>query len=197
MAGLALVLVFLAVAFTPLPNLLAGLLIVPSRIEAAEAIVVLGGGIVDARTLSPASLRRTVEGIRLYRQGLAPIIIFSGGNAGQEASEGALMASLAGELGVPSTAIWVEAVSNDTWTQAQEVGRLARPKEIRRILLVTDSFHMKRAHAPFERVGFRVLPASSGTAAGAEKKPEARLELMRRVCQEAVARLYYWIRGKL
>lgn len=196
-AGLALVLLFLAVAFTPLPNLLAGWLMIPSRIEAAGAIVVLGGGIEDSRTLSQVSLRRTIHGIRLYRQGLAPVMIFSGGNAGQEAAEGALMASLAAELGVPSGAIWVEAGSNDTWTEALEVARLVQPRGIRKILLVTDPFHMKRARASFERAGFQVLLASSETAAASIKKPEARLDVMRQVCQEAIARLYYWIRGRL
>jgi uncharacterized SAM-binding protein YcdF (DUF218 family) len=188
------VLVFLAVAFTPLPNLLAGWLILPSQIEAAEAIVVLGGGIEGPRALSAASLRRTIHGIRLYRQGLAPVMIFSGGTAGQEAAEGTLMASLAAELGVPAVASWVEAGSNDTWTQALEVARLAQPKGVRQILLVTDLFHMKRASAAFERAGFQVLPAASQSTAARAKKPEARLNLMRQVCQEAIARFYYSIR---
>jgi uncharacterized SAM-binding protein YcdF (DUF218 family) len=191
------VLVFLAVAFTPLPNLLAGRLILPSQIEAAEAIVVLGGGIEGPRTLSQSSFRRTIEGIRLYRQGFAPVIIFSGGKAGQEAEEGTLMASLAAELGVPSTAIWVEAESEDTWAQGFKVAQLARPRGVGKILLVTDLFHMKRASAVFGRAGFRVLPAPVGAAAASAKKPEARLELMRQVCREAVARFYYRIRGQL
>ena len=197
MVGLALVFLFLATAFTPFPNLLAGQLMIPSKIEAAEAIVVLGGGIEDSRTLSRASLRRTIHGIRLYRQGLAPVMIFSGGSAGQEAAEGALMASLAAELGVPSDAIWVEAGSNDTWTEAFEVARLAQPKGVRKILLVTSPLHMKRASATFERAGFQVLPASSETSAADVKSPEDRLVLMRKVCQEAVARLYYRILGRL
>jgi uncharacterized SAM-binding protein YcdF (DUF218 family) len=191
------VLAFLAVTFTPFPNWLAGRLIVPPRIESAEAIVVLGGGIEDSHTLSVISLRRTIQGIRLYRQGLAPTIIFSGGKAGQEVAEAKVMASLAVELGVPSTAIWVETKSNDTWTEALEVARLAQPKGVRKILLVTDPFHMKRASVAFERAGFQVLSASLEIAVANARKPEARLNLMRRVCQEAVARLYYWIRGQI
>jgi len=197
MVGLAFVLLFLATAFTPFSNLLAGQFMIPPEIRAAEAIVVLGGGIEDSRTLSGASLRRTIHGIRLYRQGLAPVMIFSGGHAGQAATEGAVMASLAAELGVPNAAIWVEASSNDTWTEALEVARLAQPKGIRRILLVTDLFHMKRARTTFERAGFQVLPASSEATVADTKSPEARLDLMRQVCQEAIAGLYYWIRGQL
>lgn len=140
---------FVAVAFTPLPNVLAVWLNVPSRIEPAGAIVVLGSGIEDARTPSLISLRRTIEGIRLYRRGLAPAIIFAGGTARQEAAKGTVMASVAAELGVPNTAILVETRSNDTWTEAFEVARLAQPRGVRRILLVTDPFHMRRATAAF------------------------------------------------
>lgn len=196
-AGLAVLVLFLAVAFTPLPNLLASWLIVSPQIEAAEAIVVLGGGIEDSQTVSLISLGRTIQGIRLYRQGLAPTIVFSGGKAGQEVAEAAAMASLAAELGVPATAITVETQSNDTWTHALEVARLAQPKGVKKILLVTDPLHMKRASAAFEGVGFRVLPASRETALVTAQKPETRLMLMREVSQELLARLYYWIRGRL
>lgn len=195
--GLGIVLAFLAVAFTPLPNLVAGWLTVPSRIEEAEAIVVLGGGIEDSRTLSQTSLQRTIYGIRLYRYGLAPTIIFSGGEAGQEVAEGALMASLAVELGIPPAAIWTETRSTDTWTEAFEVARLTRHTGVRRILLVTDPLHMKRAGAAFERAGFEVLRAAGETAVPNVQKPEARLGLMRQVCQEALAQLYYWVWRRL
>lgn len=197
LAGLGLVLGFLTVAFTPLANALAARLNVPSRIEAAGAIVVLGAGIEDARTLSPISLRRTIQGIRLYRRGLAPAIIFSGGQAGQEAAEAGLMAALAIELGIPFGVIWTETRSSDTWTEALEVARLAQPKGIKKILLVTDRFHMRRASAAFERAGFEVLPASGDAALENVRKPEGRLILMRQVCLEAFARLYYWVRGGL
>lgn len=197
LTGLTISLLFLFTAFTPLPNVLAGRLIVSSRIEAAEAIVVLGAGIINSRTPSPASLGRTIHAVQLYRQRLAPTIIFSGGSAGQAAAESAVMASLAVELGVPTYAIWAEAESNDTWTEATEVARLAQPRGIKRILLVTDLFHMRRASAAFERVGFQVLPAAWETAAMGAYKPEDRLMLMRQVGLEAFARLYYWIRSQL
>jgi uncharacterized SAM-binding protein YcdF (DUF218 family) len=190
-------LLFVVVIFTPLPNVLAARLVVPPQIEGAEAIVVLGAGLESPRTLSLLSLRRTVHGIRLYRQGLAAMIVFSGGRSGEEGVEGSVMASLAQELGVPSTAIWTETQSNDTWTEALEVAKLAHPRGIRTILLVTDPFHMRRARAAFERVGFRVLPAGPDPSLDDASKPEIRLGLMRQVCQEALARAYYWVRSRL
>ncbi len=195
--GLLVIVSFLSVAYTPLPNLLARWRSVPSRVAAAEAIVVLGGGIEDGRTLSLVSLRRTVHGIRLYRQGLAPLMIFSGGTAGQGAAEGPVMALLAVELGIPSDAIWVETQSNDTRTEALEVARLVRPKQVRKILLVTDAVHMKRASTAFQRVGFEVLAAPAETVSANARTPEGRLYLMHQVSREALARLYYWVRERL
>ena len=196
-AGFALMVLFFSVAFTPLPNVLARRLVVPSRAETAEAIVVLGGGLTDSRTLSLVSLGRTIQGIRLYRQGLAPTIIFAGGEAGQHAAEGMVMASLAVELGVPDGAIWIETESNDTWTEALEVARLAQPRGVRRILLVTDALHMKRASSAFERAGFQVLAVLGETGLIDAQDPGARLILMRQLGIEAFARLYYRVRSRL
>lgn len=194
--GLVVLLVLLVCGFTPVPEQLARALAVVPRIEAAHAIVVLGGGVVDKQTLSLTSLRRTIHGMRLYRRELAPILVFSGGMAGQDVSEGVLMAQLAVELGVPNDAVWVESQSNDTWTEASEVARLVRPHGVHRILLVTDPLHMRRAIRAFERAGFEVLPAGWELSVGGNPKPEMRLTLMREVGQEALAQLYYWARTK-
>src|SRR2546426_10030947 len=75
--GAAAVLVCLA-AFTPLPNHLAQALRPEPRLEPADAIVVLGGGIDPDGTLTPDSLYRVTQGIRLYKARLAPLIVFSG-----------------------------------------------------------------------------------------------------------------------
>jgi uncharacterized SAM-binding protein YcdF (DUF218 family) len=77
--GLGAIAFFFCVAFTTLPNVIARSLVVPERLDTADAIIVLGGGTDKDGKLSSASLRRTVHGIRLFRQGFAPIVVFSGG----------------------------------------------------------------------------------------------------------------------
>lgn len=193
--GLAIVVLLAACAFTPLPNLAAQWLVVAARLEPAQAIVVLGAGVEDRKTLSLGSLKRTVHGIQLYRQGWAPIIVFSGGLAGQEAPEATVMAQLAIDLGVPRDVIWTEARSNDTRTEALEVARLMQPHGVRRILLVTHPLHMRRALTDFERAGFDVVPAGWEVAPGKNVKPEGRLSLMRDVGQELLAEIYYRVRA--
>jgi uncharacterized SAM-binding protein YcdF (DUF218 family) len=56
---------------------------------------------------------------------------------------------------------------------------------------------MVRAQALFERVGFEVFPAEADDFSRAAAGPEERLQLMRRVAQEFVARLYYRLAGYL
>src|SRR5512143_3529491 len=91
MLGGAAVVAFLIIAFTPLPDLLHGWLSIPQREGPAGAIVVLGGS---------ESERRTILGLRLYRQGLAPLVTFSG-----TPFEVQTRKTLARDLGVPPEAI--------------------------------------------------------------------------------------------
>ena len=72
--GLATLALFFLGAFTPLPTLLYEMITVPVHIERADAIVVLaGGGVLASGQLTDTSLRRTVRGIALYRDGMAPL----------------------------------------------------------------------------------------------------------------------------
>src|SRR2546425_6293812 len=101
--GLATLALFFLGAFTPLPTLLYEMITVPVHIERADAIVVLaGGGVLASGQLTDTSLRRTVRGIALYRDGMAPLLVLSGG-AGRR-SEGAPRAAPAGKSGGPGAA---------------------------------------------------------------------------------------------
>ena len=195
--ALAVVVVVFAVPFTPAPSWVAGHLAVSPRLEPADAIVVLGGGVQSNRELSEQSMRRTIMGIRLFRRGLAPVLVFSGGTAGQTAAEADVMAALARELGIPAQRILVETVSFNTRSEAVEVARLIGPEGKRQILLVTDPFHMGRAQAVFERAGFVVRPAPSDPWVDGHRRPEGNLWLMRQVGEELLARTYYVARGWL
>jgi uncharacterized SAM-binding protein YcdF (DUF218 family) len=193
--GLATVLAFVAVAFTPLANRVHPAFLVPARLERARAIVVLGAG-ANEDYLTERSLRRALQGIRLYHRGLAPVLVLHGPWQGNRAPEAAARAALARDLGVPGEAI-VLASGRTTKEEAAESWRQLSASGATRILLVTGSHHMWRARALFERQGFEVLPAPVDEVPPSGSRPELRLSLARSLLQEGMARLIYRLAGRV
>ena len=193
--GAVCVLLLLACAFTPLPDLLARWTGAAPRLAPADAIVVLGAGVLPDGSLGSLSLRRTVLGIRLARRGLAPLLLFTGPppHDGKPA-EPAVRAALARELGVPASAV----LTASAWTTGEEATQaraLLAERGVRRVLLVSESQHLTRAGRLFQRAGFEVFPAPAD-GEGNAGSPEARLDLMRGILEELVARLVYRLAGK-
>jgi uncharacterized SAM-binding protein YcdF (DUF218 family) len=195
--GLLGVVLFLACAFTPLPNFISRKLEMPSRLEPAGAIVVLGSGVSEDGVLENDSLRRAIQGILLQRKGLAPLLVLSGPAIKDGPTESVVRAELAQGLGVPSSAILIEEGARTTREEAIHIGALLRARRVRRVLLVTSPQHMLRAQRLFERAGFDVLPAATGDASRTDSRPEGHLKLMREILQEALARVYYRVAGYL
>jgi len=131
----------------------------------ARWIVVLGAG-YDARQtapatsrLSPYTLERLVEGIRVYRALPGAKLIMSGRGYGELPTEAAVMKQAAQALGVPGTDILLEAESEDTPDEA----RLIRPMVgSDRVVLVTSAVHMERSARLFEKQGISIIEAPAG-----------------------------------
>jgi uncharacterized SAM-binding protein YcdF (DUF218 family) len=192
---------FVALAFTPVPNALyarwAPPLSAPTAADQAQAIVVLGAGSGADGFLTDDSLRRAVHGIRLWRRGLAPRLLLLGPPNWNGPAESAVRAELARDLGVPAEAILVGDQAQTTRQEARESASLLQPRGVRRILLVTGTQHMPRARPLFEREGFEVLPAAVDEMPRQTIKPEMRLDIARRLIQEALARTLYRATGAL
>ncbi len=195
--GLAAVVIFFATAFTPLPNLLSRWLGTPARLNPAEAIVVLGAGVQPDGVLGDTSLRRALHGMVLHRKGLASLLLFSGPGRGEGPAEAEVRAELARTLGISPEVILTESEAGTTREEAVNSGALLQARGIRRILLVTDSHHMVRAQRLFQHADFEVLPAPTDELSSRISDPEGRLQLMRRVLNELLARLYYRVAGYL
>ena len=192
---------FVALAFTPLPNALyarwAPPMPAPAAADHAQAIVVLGAGSAADGFITDDSLRRAVHGIRLWRRGLAPLLLLLGPSSWKGPAESAVRAGLARDLGVPAEAILVGDQAQTTRQEARESASLLQPRGVRRIVLVTGTQHMPRARALFEREGFEVLPAAVDEMPRETIKPETRLDMARRLVQEALARSVYRLAGIL
>jgi uncharacterized SAM-binding protein YcdF (DUF218 family) len=195
--GLAGILLFLTFTFSPLPNVLFRSLEVASDIRAADAIVVLGASVDRDGTLSCESLVRAVRGITLLRDGRAPIVVFSGPSKSGGPSEAQVRAQLARSMGIPPDGILIESAALTTREEALRIGATLQARNAHRILLVTDSQHMRRARPLFERDGLRVFPATADVRSSTATSSEGRLQLMRDVLGAWLALGYYRLAGYL
>jgi uncharacterized SAM-binding protein YcdF (DUF218 family) len=109
----------------------------------AGAIVAVSGGETDART---------EEAVKLYQDGWAPVIIFSGAAADPNGPSNArAMATAAERAGVPASAIHLDETSTDTRANATNVGTIIARQSYHSIILVTSPYHQRRANIAFHR----------------------------------------------
>jgi uncharacterized SAM-binding protein YcdF (DUF218 family) len=195
--GILMAAAFLIVALTPVSNL-AGktFAIIPDR-KPADAIVVLAAGLMNGGSLQDESLRRAIAGIDLYKQELAPLIVFSGPPRRDDLqrTEAEQRSILAQNMGIPVEAILKEETSNTTRDEAVRISRLLMHRGLRKILLVTDSLHLRRAKLVFESTGLEVFPAASDDSSVSAVSPKDRLFLASRVIEESAALAYYRLVG--
>jgi uncharacterized SAM-binding protein YcdF (DUF218 family) len=95
---------------------------------------------------------RADTAIALWKQGYAPLLIFSGGSSDPESVASAeLMKRAAVAAGVPANAIAVEGASATTEENAERVAELMKTRGIVSAILVTSPYHQRRAAMLFER----------------------------------------------
>lgn len=134
-------------------------------VRPADAIVVLGNRPpVDERgRVRPETRRRVEAGVELYRRGMAPLMVMTGGDAGG-VIEAEVMRDLATTLGVPAKAILVEPRSDSTITNARNSVRLLRRHLKRRrcsVIVVSSPYHLARARRLFQCAGAEVQIAAT------------------------------------
>jgi uncharacterized SAM-binding protein YcdF (DUF218 family) len=187
---------FALAAFTPAVHLI-GQWTTPDRpAERAEAIVVLGiGGVAPGGGLTDPSLRATMEGVKLFHEGWAPLLVLSGDAGRRGRTEAELRAEFARQSGVPASAIVTVPPAHTTREEAARARALLEPRGIRKILLVVDGPGVMRALGVFRRVGFDAVPAPWTDDMTLDAAPEERLNQLRALAMEALARLYYRVMG--
>lgn len=129
--------------------------------QPASAIVVLGAAQYVGRP-SPVLRARLDHAIELWKRGLAPRIIFTGGFGDHDTtSEAAVGQRYAISRGVPPRAILIENSGRSTAASLQQVAVLMEAEPSRDVILVSDPFHMLRLSILARRYG--MTPFSSPT----------------------------------
>ena len=112
--------------------------------QPVDAIVVLGAAQYNGRP-SPVLRARLDHALELYREGQAPLVIVTGGvGRGDTTSEAAVSRRYLVARGVPDSAVVVESEGRTTRASMNAVREWLRERRLRRILLVSDPFHMFR-----------------------------------------------------
>jgi uncharacterized SAM-binding protein YcdF (DUF218 family) len=135
--------------------------------QRADAIVVLGSGRerndpswgTDIPT--GVALERMRYAARLSKASGLPILTTGGLHYGEPPSEAAIMAeSLEDDFGTPVR--WQEGLSRTTWENATMTAAVLQPLGIKRVVVVTQGWHMPRSRWSFEKAGFTVISAPVG-----------------------------------
>jgi uncharacterized SAM-binding protein YcdF (DUF218 family) len=110
----------------------------------ADAIVVLGAAQYDGRP-SPVFRARLDHAVALYRAGVAPLLVVTGGKAdGDRTTEADTARSFAIAAGVPAEAILVEDQGRTTIESLRAVGTIFRGRGLATAVFVSDRTHMLR-----------------------------------------------------
>ncbi|HYP14866.1 MAG TPA: YdcF family protein, partial [Bryobacteraceae bacterium] len=132
--------------------------------DAPEAIVVLSASVRRPVPPEPRFVPSYSKYVRLqhaawlYHNWRRLPVLVSGGPDGQAVMADVMKTALEG-AGVPASDIWVERRSQSTYQNAVYSAELLKQKGIRRVVLVTEAYHMRRAEASFRKAGLEVSPA--------------------------------------
>lgn len=113
------------------------------KCHSADAIVAISGGDTAART---------AEAIKLYKNGWANKLIFSGAAQDKSGPSNAeIMKKQAIFYDIPESNIIIEESSVNTHENASNTQALISANNLKRIILVTSAYHQKRASLEFQK----------------------------------------------
>ena len=118
----------------------------------ADAIVVLGGNTSRNGALYGSTATRVATGIKLYKAGVAPLIVMTGGG---EPRMGDDMAEEAIRAGIPKESVLIENRSESTVQNALFTSNLTELTPETSVLIVTHRYHLLRSWASFRWAGFK------------------------------------------
>ena len=160
----------------------------------ADAIVILGSMVYPGAQPGPALTRRTQHAVALFNQGLAPVIICSGGKGSNESdTEAAVACRLAAALGAPSSALLLEDRARSTEENALDTAALMSAHGWHTVVVVSDGYHLYRSDLLFRRAGLAPFPSPAQATTG----PMNPIERYARELRELAALAWYWAKTAL
>ena len=150
----------------------------------ADVIAIFGAAEYSGRP-SPVFRARLDHGYELFQQGLAPVVITTGGAAQDpEFSEGGVGRDYLLKRGIPEQALIAETQGSDTAQSAERVANIMRANGMHSCMAVSDAYHVFRIRALLEHEGVQVELAPRP-----ESRPRSLLERFWAVMREAMSYL--------
>ena len=120
-----------------------------------EAIVVMGTAQYNGRP-SPVLRARLDRVVELWDEGIAPLVVVTGGKQeGDAFTEAEASHDYLVERGIPDDAILLEDQGSDSWESLQGVASLLKERDLDRVLIVSDGFHLLRLKKMAHDLGLR------------------------------------------
>ena len=133
-----------------------------------DAIVVMGAAQYDGRP-SPQLAARLDHAVELWEEGLASVVVVTGGNQpGDRFTEASASADYLVDAGVPAEVILSEDEAHNSYDSLVGVRDLLVSRGLTRVLLVSDPFHSLRIRLIAQELGLvaYVSPTRTGTVTG-------------------------------
>ena len=149
----------------------------------ASAIVVMGAAQWAGRP-SPVLRSRLDHAAALYQQGVAPVVVVTGGKqVGDTTTQGASGYAYLRELGLPDEAIKVEVEGTDSYEELSASAVILRQAELGHdVVIVTDPYHAARVQRIADEVGLDAHVSPTDTSSSVR-------ELARETAAVAIGRL--------
>jgi len=156
------------------------------ELHPADAIVVFGAAEYSGRP-SPVLRARLDRAYELFKLGLAPVVITTGGSGSDPSfSEGGVGHDYLLHRGIPERALIAETQGSDTAQSAQRVGVILRANGLHSCLAVSDEYHVFRIKVLLEHEGMLVYVAPRTGS-----RPKGHWQRMIAVLREAVSYLVW------
>ena len=159
------------------------------EVHPADAIVVFGAAEYSGRP-SPVLKARLDHALDLFHQGIAPVVITTGGAASDPVfSEGGVGRDYLMRHGVPERSLIAETQGRDTSESAARVAVIMRANGLHSCVAVSDAYHVFRIRKLLEHEGIRPVY----TAPRLDTRPHSILQRAGAALREATSYLVWRI----
>jgi vancomycin permeability regulator SanA len=137
----------------------------------ADVVVVFGAQVHQDGRASTSLRDRMDTGVQLYKDGAVRRIIVSGGVGDSGYNEALVMRDMAVEAGVPEDAIVIDSNGVSTNATVADTVPFFGEDGWRRILAVSQYYHLPRIKLAYQRAGWDVLTVPAGTSTPIPQTP--------------------------